>query len=59
MSLSSGTTTMSMVAAIKWVAQLQLDNVVIWRSAKPERVVENLDVFDFELADEHADELNG
>jgi 2,5-diketo-D-gluconate reductase A len=42
---------------IRW--SLELGNVVIPRSAKPERIAENLDVFDFELAAEHMDALNG
>jgi 2,5-diketo-D-gluconate reductase A len=42
---------------IRW--SLQLGNVVIPRSAKPERIAENIDVFDFELAAEHMDALNG
>ena len=42
---------------IRW--SLQLGNVVIPRSATPERIVENVDVFDFELAAEHMDALNG
>ena len=42
---------------IRW--SLELGNVVITRSAKPERIAENLDVFDFELAAEHMDALNG
>jgi diketogulonate reductase-like aldo/keto reductase len=42
---------------IRW--SLQLGNVVIPRSAKPERIATNLDVFDFELATEHMDALNG
>ncbi|GFG73072.1 aldo/keto reductase [Mycobacterium botniense] len=41
---------------LRW--NLQLDNVVVSRSGKPERVVENLDVFDFELAEEHVEKLN-
>jgi 2,5-diketo-D-gluconate reductase A len=42
---------------IRW--SLQLGNVVIPRSAKPERIANNIDVFDFELAAEHMDALNG
>lgn len=42
---------------IRW--SLQLGNVVIPRSAKPERIATNIDVFDFELAAEHMDALNG
>jgi 2,5-diketo-D-gluconate reductase A len=42
---------------IRW--SLQLGNVVIPRSATPERIVENADVFEFELASEHMDALNG
>jgi 2,5-diketo-D-gluconate reductase A len=42
---------------IRW--SLQLGNVVIPRSAKPERIADNIDVFDFELAAEHMDVLNG
>lgn len=42
---------------IRW--SLQLGNVVIPRSASPERIAANLDVFGFELADEHMDTLNG
>ena len=42
---------------IRW--SLQLGNVVIPRSAKPERIASNIDVFDFELAAEHMDALNG
>jgi 2,5-diketo-D-gluconate reductase A len=42
---------------IRW--SLQLGNVVIPRSAKPERIANNIDVFDFELAAEHMDVLNG
>ncbi|HEY1841775.1 MAG TPA: aldo/keto reductase [Mycobacterium sp.] len=36
---------------VRW--NLQLDNVVVSRSSKPERVAENLDVFDFNLEPEH------
>ncbi len=42
---------------IRW--SLQLGNVVIPRSAKPERIASNFDVFDFELAAEHMEALNG
>lgn len=42
---------------IRW--SLQLGNVVIPRSSQPERIASNLDVFDFELAAEHMDALNG
>jgi len=42
---------------IRW--SLQLGNVVIPRSAKPERIANNIDVFDFELTAEHMDALNG
>jgi 2,5-diketo-D-gluconate reductase A len=42
---------------IRW--NLQLGNVVIGRSAKPERIAGIFDVFDFELAAEHMDALNG
>lgn len=36
---------------VRW--NLQLNNVVVSRSSKPERVAENLDVFDFTLEPEH------
>lgn len=42
---------------IRW--SLQLGNVVIPRSAQPERIAANLDVFGFELAAAHMDTLNG
>jgi diketogulonate reductase-like aldo/keto reductase len=42
---------------IRW--SLQLGNVVIPRSAKPERIASNFDVLDFELAAEHMEALNG
>jgi 2,5-diketo-D-gluconate reductase A len=42
---------------IRW--SLQLGNSVIPRSASPERIADNFDVFDFELAAEHMDELSG
>jgi diketogulonate reductase-like aldo/keto reductase len=41
---------------IRW--SIQLGNVVIPRSSKPERIAENIDVFDFELAASHMDALN-
>jgi 2,5-diketo-D-gluconate reductase A len=41
---------------IRW--SLQLGNVVIPRSSSPERIAENTDVFEFELASEHMDALN-
>lgn len=42
---------------IRW--SLQLGNAVIPRSAQPERIAANLDVFGFELADEHMAALDG
>ena len=42
---------------IRW--SLQLGNVVISRSANPERISGNFDVLDFELAAEHMQALNG
>jgi len=41
---------------IRW--SLQLGNSVISRSSSAERIAENFDVFDFELAAEHVDQLN-
>ena len=41
---------------IRW--SLQLGNVVIPRSSSPQRIAENVDVFDFDLATEHVDALN-
>jgi 2,5-diketo-D-gluconate reductase A len=42
---------------IRW--SLQLGNVVIPRSANPERIASNFGVLDFELAAEHMEALNG
>jgi 2,5-diketo-D-gluconate reductase A len=42
---------------IRW--SLALGNVVIPRSATPERIVSNLDVFDFELTADEMEALNG
>jgi diketogulonate reductase-like aldo/keto reductase len=42
---------------LRW--NLQLGNSVVFRSAKPEHIAANLDVFDFELADEHMNAING
>ncbi|WP_343599347.1 aldo/keto reductase [Mycobacterium sp.] len=42
---------------IRW--NLQLGNAVVFRSGEPERIAGNLDVFDFELAAEHMDALDG
>ncbi len=44
-------------ALIRW--SIQLGNVVIPRSANPERIKSNLDVFDFELSDDEMATLNG
>lgn len=41
---------------IRW--SVQLGNIVIPRSANPERIVSNLDVFDFELTDDEMTALN-
>lgn len=41
---------------IRW--SIQLGNVVIPRSSKPERIAENVDVFDFELTASHMEALN-
>ena len=42
---------------LRW--NLQLGNAVVFRSARPEHIGGNLDVFDFELAAEHMDAING
>ena len=42
---------------IRW--SIQLGNVVIPRSATPERIVSNFDVFDFALSDDEMASLNG
>src|SRR5271168_1474823 len=42
---------------LRW--NVQLGNAVIFRSANPERIASNLDIFDFELAAEHVDAING
>jgi 2,5-diketo-D-gluconate reductase A len=42
---------------LRW--NLQLGNSVIFRSTKAERIATNLDIFDFELAAEHMDAING
>jgi diketogulonate reductase-like aldo/keto reductase len=42
---------------LRW--NVQLGNSVVFRSASPERIAGNLDVFDFELASEHMDALDG
>ncbi len=42
---------------LRW--NLQLGNAVVFRSAKAEHIASNLDVFDFELAAEHIDVING
>jgi 2,5-diketo-D-gluconate reductase A len=44
-------------ALIRW--SIQLGNVVIPRSANPERIKSNLAVFDFELSDDEMATLNG
>lgn len=42
--------------AIRW--SIQLGNVVIPRSGNPERIKENIDVFDFELTDDEMASIN-
>ncbi|MBW0012616.1 aldo/keto reductase [Mycobacterium sp.] len=42
---------------LRW--NVQLGNAVVFRSTKAERIASNLDIFDFELAAEHMEALNG
>jgi diketogulonate reductase-like aldo/keto reductase len=42
---------------LRW--NVQLGNSVIFRSSKAERIASNLDIFDFELATEHMDLIDG
>jgi 2,5-diketo-D-gluconate reductase A len=42
---------------LRW--NLQLGNAVIFRSSKAERIASNIEVFDFELAAEHMEAING
>jgi 2,5-diketo-D-gluconate reductase A len=42
---------------LRW--NLQLGNAVIFRSAKPEHIATNFDVFDFELTPDHMEAING
>jgi 2,5-diketo-D-gluconate reductase A len=42
---------------LRW--NLQLGNAVIFHSSNAERIASNLDVFDFELAAEHMEAING
>ncbi|OBI99679.1 2,5-didehydrogluconate reductase A [Mycobacterium alsense] len=42
---------------LRW--NVQLGNSVIFRSSKAEHIAGNLDIFDFELAGEHMDAING
>ena len=42
---------------LRW--NVQLGNAVVFRSANAERIASNIDIFDFELAAEHMDAING
>jgi 2,5-diketo-D-gluconate reductase A len=42
---------------LRW--NVQLGNAVVFRSTTAERIAANLDIFDFELAAEHMDAING
>jgi 2,5-diketo-D-gluconate reductase A len=42
---------------LRW--NVQLGNAVVFRSTSAERIAANLDIFDFELAAEHVDAING
>jgi 2,5-diketo-D-gluconate reductase A len=42
---------------LRW--NVQLGNAVVFRSTKAEHIASNLDIFDFELAGEHMDAING
>jgi 2,5-diketo-D-gluconate reductase A len=42
---------------LRW--NVQLGNAVVFRSTSAERIAANLDIFDFELAAEHMDAING
>ncbi len=42
---------------LRW--NLQLGNAVVFRSSNAERIASNFDIFDFELAAEHMDLING
>jgi 2,5-diketo-D-gluconate reductase A len=42
---------------LRW--NVQLGNAVVFRSTKAEHIASNLDIFDFELAAEHMETING
>jgi 2,5-diketo-D-gluconate reductase A len=42
---------------LRW--NVQLGNAVVFRSSKAEHIASNLDIFDFELAAEHMEAING